>query len=314
MVSFRLATTIMASVALPAIAIWFQKGVSGRFHPDVEAVAAESLNTNPRREACHPNKGLVIPSCVYGGTTWKVIALGDSHVNALISAIEQGQPKGDAGVVQWTYSGCPYVPGMKKTPLAQAEEGGMQYKCAEFIAWAESRLNTVPSSIPVVIIGRYAASAFGGSEEQQGSKIPTVYFSKMYQTPHATFLNEFAEHITNSACELAKHRKVYMVRPIPEMSVDVPKTLARRMNFGLTGDLSIPIDSYRMRNDWVWAAQNEARDRCGIKILNPLPYLCSDEKCYGSKDGHPLYHDDNHLSEFGNKLLAPMFAAVFQEM
>ncbi|WP_426148754.1 SGNH hydrolase domain-containing protein [Polaromonas sp. DSR2-3-2] len=28
--------------------------------------------------------------------------------------------------------------------------------------------------------------------------------------------------------------------------------------------------------------------------------------------GRPLYFDDDHLSEYGNKLLVPMFAEVFQ--
>jgi hypothetical protein len=48
-----------------------------------------------------------------------------------------------------------------------------------------------------------------------------------------------------------------------------------------------------------------------VKILNPLPYLCDDQKCDGTRDGMPLYVDDNHLSERGNRLLVPMFKQVF---
>ena len=62
----------------------------------------------------------------------------------------------------------------------------------------------------------------------------------------------------------------------------------------------------------MWAAQDAARYQCGIKILDRLPYLCHDGRCYGNRDEHPLYHDNNHLSECGNKLLAPMFAEVFR--
>ncbi|MNR57325.1 hypothetical protein D3C85_1780750 [compost metagenome] len=42
-----------------------------------------------------------------------------------------------------------------------------------------------------------------------------------------------------------------------------------------------------------------------------MPYLCNEQNCYGSRDGWPLYVDDDHLSEFGNRLLIPMFAQVF---
>lgn len=45
--------------------------------------------------------------------------------------------------------------------------------------------------------------------------------------------------------------------------------------------------------------------------MHPLPYLCHDGRCWGSKDGRPLYYDDDHLSEYGNKLLVPMFKQVW---
>jgi hypothetical protein len=96
------------------------------------------------------------------------------------------------------------------------------------------------------------------------------------------------------------------------MGVDVPRIQSRRMAFGLATDISISLKQYHERNDWVWAAQDAAHAQCGVEILDPLPYLCHDGRCYGSKDGRPLYHDDNHLSEFGNKLLLPMFAEVFR--
>jgi hypothetical protein len=73
-----------------------------------------------------------------------------------------------------------------------------------------------------------------------------------------------------------------MVRPIPEIGFDVPKTLSRA--------------------------------QCGIKILDPTAYLCRNGNCYGSQNGRPLYHDDDHLSEFGNKLLMPLFKQVFDEL
>jgi hypothetical protein len=163
-----------------------------------------------------------------------------------------------------------------------------------------------------VIIGRYAAYAFGRNEDRLGTSVPLAYFSKIYPVTTPEFLSEFAQQITRSACELAKRRTVYLLRPIPEMGFDVPKTLSRRMAWGITGDVSISMEDYRKRNDWVWAAQDAARNQCGIKILDPTRYLCRDGRCYGSQSGRPLYFDDNHLSEFGNRLLVPMFAEVFQ--
>jgi peptidoglycan/LPS O-acetylase OafA/YrhL len=303
----------LVAVVLPAVAVWKQQGVSGRFAPAVELAAAEGNNSNPRRAKCHVSRGLAMPSCVFGGTDWKVIALGDSHASALVTGMAKAQSKGKAGVVQWTYSGCAFVVGMKLIPTTGARNDP-DYKCAEFIAWAQTRFADLPTSIPVVVINRYAALAFGPNEDRRLVEAPEVYFSKMYDRTTPEFLAEFAKHITISACELAKHRTVYLVRPIPEMGFDVPKTLSRRMAFGQTDDFFVTRDAYQKRNAWVWAAQDAARDQCGIKILDPTPYLCHDGRCYGSQNGRPLYHDDDHLSEFGNKLLVPMFAEVFDDL
>jgi len=301
---------VSVAVALPAVAIWKQQGVSGRFAHNIELAAAEGNNRNPRRAECHPGDGLKFPSCVYGGKSWKVIVVGDSHAEALVSGVAFAQTKGDAGVVQWTYSGCPFLPSLKHTTRHLAAQHP-DFRCQEFIAWASSGLKTLPAKIPVIIINRYAQAALGHNEDRHLVDVPEVYFSKVYDHASPEFLAEFAQHITQSACQLAKNRTVYMMRPIPEMGFDVPKTLSRRMVVGLNDDLSIPIADYRQRNAWVWAAQDAARDQCGIKILDPIPYLCRDGRCYGSLSGRPLYADDDHLSEFGNKRLKPMFTQVF---
>jgi len=303
-------TGVVMLVFFPALAVWAQKGVTGRFSPQVELAAAESSNSNPRLAECHRGEGSTFPSCVYGGTDWKVIVVGDSHANALVSGLVQAQSNGNAGVVQWSYSNCPFLPGLKKLPSAQRAD----YKCAEFISSVASRESDLPASIPIVVIARYASLAFGANEEQNELEAPEVHFSKIYTTSTPQFLDEFASHITSSACELAKRRTVYLVRPIPEMGFDVPRTLSRRMAFGLADELSISMDAYRKRNAWVWAAQDAARDLCGVKILDPLPYLCHDGRCYGNKGGRPLYYDDDHLSEFGSSLLVPMFAEVFRKL
>lgn len=305
---------VAVAVTLPAVVVWKLQGVAGRFAPRIELVAAQTYNFNPRRDECHPSKGLEPPNCVYGGKDWKVIVVGDSHADALVTGLAKAKAHGDAGVVQWTYSGCQFVPGIQKTPAFMGIMGGDHYKCSEFIELAESRLTTLSTSIPLVIINRYAQAAFGKNEERNATDIPIVFFSRIYDRATSQFLDEFASHITQSACQLAKRRTVYMVRPIPEMGFDVPKTLSRRMIFGKNNDLSIPIEDYRKRNAWVWAAQDAARDQCGIKILDPTPYLCHDGRCYGSQNGMPLYVDDDHLSEFGNKLLVPMFAEVFNTL
>jgi hypothetical protein len=102
-----------------------------------------------------------------------------------------------------------------------------------------------------------------------------------------------------------------MVRPIPEMKVPVPQFMARYKMMRSDQRVSIPLTEYYSRHQFVFALQDEAKKRCGVEILDPLPYLCDKERCYGDLNGRPLYFDDDHLSEFGNKILVPMFAKIF---
>lgn len=312
---FRRGATLLVLIAsvifVSATGIRMLDGISGRFSPVVEAAAAEANNINPRREECHPAKGRISPSCIWGGNDWGAIALGDSHVSASITGLAAAVPDNTMGVVQWSYSGCPYIPGLHFSPEKKAKLG-RDYQCEEFIKWAMVQFEHVPHNIPVVIIGRYATLISGANESGKSSQHPQIYFTES-KTPHPkNLIDELSQHITDSACELANKRTVYLMRPIPEMKFDVPKTLSRRIAFGLRGDVSIPIEEYRKRNDWLWAAQDKANKKCGAKILDPLPYLCRDGRCYGSQNGRPIYSDDNHLSEFGNKLITPMFHQVFK--
>ena len=304
--------SMVVAVAVPAAAVKGDKGVAGRFAPAVERAAAEAGNIHPRRTECHSLKGRESPSCMFGGPNLTVIAVGDSHVAAMVSAIAQSLPDAQAGVMQWSYSGCQFVAGMKKVDSIR-DKLGSDYQCGEFVEWARARLESIPADVPLVIIGRYAQSAFGMNDERRNINVPEVYFSQPVAETTPAFLDEFSRSVVDSACQLAKLRRVYMVRPTPEMGFDVPRTLSRRMAWGRTADVSIPIEEYRKRNSWIWAAQDTARNQCGVRILDPSAYLCDKQRCFGSKNGMPLYYDDDHLSEYGNKLLVPMFSEMFRK-
>jgi hypothetical protein len=49
-------------------------------------------------------------------------------------------------------------------------------------------------------------------------------------------------------------------------------------------------------------------------VLDPAPLFLDKDGRYGvEKDGTILYYDDEHLSEEGSMLLAPLFEPVFHD-
>lgn len=292
-----------AMVVAPGLGVVARDGVAGRFVPEIEAVAAEARNFNPRREECNLNTGIASPSCVYGGPRIDAVVIGDSHANALVTAVAAALPTAAQGVMEWSYSACPTLEG------AHLQEASGR-RCSEFVDWTLEQLKRVPATTPVVIINRHGQYVFGDIVDEDHPATPWVYFTQRYATPEPAFRKEYTDRLTAMACRLAKDHPVYLVRPVPEMSRDVPST-ARAMVWGERQEVGITLASYHRRHDFIWAAQDAARDQCGVKILDPLPYLCADGVCRGAHAGRPIYFDDDHMSEYGNKLLVPMFAEVF---
>jgi peptidoglycan/LPS O-acetylase OafA/YrhL len=309
----RIGTIVMVSVLaaaiLPAALIWSHKGIGGRFSTTAEVAANEANNRNPRKAQCHVSQGATSPSCVYGDGAHQVLVVGDSHADAVIGSVASVAALHNAQVVQWTYSGCPIVDGMKKTP-AEVARLPANDQCAAFINWVGTQEQGTAPGAPVLMVNRYALAAMGPNESPEEGSTPHVFFSRVSAVANPAYLAEFGKALTATACRAARQRPVYLMRPIPEMGVDVPRTLSRRLAMGMSGDLTLPMAEYWKRNKWVWDAQDAAQAQCGAHILDPLPYLCRDGSCYGSLHGRPLYADDNHLSEYGSHLLAPLFSQM----
>lgn len=295
-------TLVIAGIG---VIVNFKQGINGRFYPTIESISQEYLNRNPRRDECILISGFESPSCTFGGDHLKAIVVGDSHAEAVVSAVAAAATSNDpnSAVMEWSYNACPTLQGVHNFAREQ---------CGQFIDWAINKLESVPKNVPVIIINRHAQYALGNNENKKQNNTPQVYFSKPYTTPKIEFLEEYSQHLVSTACNIAKTRTVYLVRPFPEMGRHVPNSMARSATFGMIKKISLDITSYHQRQDFIWRAQDIARDKCGIKILDPLPYLCSEKECFGAKDNRPLYLDDNHLSEYGNKTLIPMFAEVFR--
>ncbi|MNP65808.1 hypothetical protein D3C76_1614360 [compost metagenome] len=67
-----------------------------------------------------------------------------------------------------------------------------------------------------------------------------------------------------------------------------------------------------MRNKLALAAIDAAASQCNARVIDPVPYLCPNGRCMGSKNGVPLYFDDNHLVDAGNEQLDGLFKDFFK--
>ncbi|WP_442113598.1 acyltransferase family protein [Pseudomonas sp. NUPR-001] len=270
----------------------------------------DSSLRNPRLRECFVNasKNKIINSqCTYGGNELGAIVIGDSHAASIVRAVERSLPSKSLNVLDWELHSCATILGLKLIT-------DPKNTCSEFLSLAVAKQKTLPTNVPIIIVNRWSSYLFGPNEPDRKSEVstPTFYIDKPYPPSAPELLAKMREGIITTACEFAKTRPVYLVRPFPELKISVPKTMARRAFIpGNNKRVFISMEEYMQRNHFVWEAQDAASKKCGAKILNPLPYLCNDGKCYGDHNGTPIYVDDDHLNEHGGDVLIPMFSDAF---
>ncbi|MBN2884305.1 acyltransferase, partial [Patescibacteria group bacterium] len=277
----------------------------------VNVAAAEANNFFKKRDECFRSLdvGTNPPGCVVGGEQPAVILIGDSHSYSVVTGLANSlKNKGD-GVKYWGLSSCPTIKGVFFTKLFLTQEE----RCNDFNDWVFNQVEELPEKYPLVIVNRTSWYLWGNEFDTSGKKIPMIKFSNGHgSAAPSNFSSEFNEQYVKTICDYTNKRKVFLVRPIPEMPSNVPNNLSRSIMFGSNGDdIKITLVEYHKRNIDAWNAQDMAAKKCGAKILNPLPYLCDNEYCYGARNNRPIYFDNNHLSEYGNKLLIPMFEEIF---
>ena len=299
--------TTVALVGISAVSVQLLV-FDGRISEKIETIAKEANNTYSDQNKCinistKTNKPI---DCKFNNLELGVISTGDSHASAVFTALGVAAEKSGFNAMHWAKNGCPTLKG--------AEFQNRALGCYAFNEEAFLRLNSEFKHLPVVLVSRLTRALIGGNEDDISAQgVPHVYFKEQINDGFSqAYQSQFEASLVETSCMLAKDRAVYLVRPIPEMGIHVPKTLSRNMIFGRdSSDIRITLNEYHQRHDFVWKAQDLASEQCGVKILNPLLYLCDEQYCYSSKEGRPLYLDDNHMSEYGNKLLVPMFEQVF---
>mgnify|MGYP003111274283 FL=1 len=304
---------ILTLALVPAGFVYLQDGINGRLPAAAERAAAEAWNIDPRRDECMAGAGDEFPWCRYGGSDIRAMVVGDSHASSLFTAVaaavQKDEPDNpDAGILASAYNGCP--------TLLEGSSRDSTEECRAFNDYLMAKTQTVASDVPLIIVNRssvyHLGSSIPGDKDYQR---PLLSYGQPHARPHDRLTNQYFDDLVATACHFAGQRPVYLVRPIPEMRVDVPRSMARRHVLNQTGEVRLRREIYDRRQAAVWQAQDRAVRQCGVQVLDPTEVLCDQEYCYGSQNGRPLYYDEDHLSEFGNKtIIRPLLVPQHTQM
>jgi peptidoglycan/LPS O-acetylase OafA/YrhL len=275
-------------------------------YPDAVVIASkEARNKNPHK--CIGTKEF---TCFIGNNkNIKAIIVGDSHADALTTTVSHSINLQQGGMIALTKSGCPFVLNIMSTKIGDA--------CYKENIRRMDYLSSHYFGVPVFLVSRTGVYLYGQTNPQRINDIkdtqPLIYFTNRYSQATESLHAEFENNLNLTVSELLVNHPVYLVQPTPEMRRNIPKTLARNIFNGTNSDdLSIDYNLYIQRNKHVRQLISRTAAENGILVLDPVPYLCFDGRCMAQLKGRPIYYDGDHMSEYGNKLLAPMFRSALE--
>jgi peptidoglycan/LPS O-acetylase OafA/YrhL len=308
-------STIKDVLKVKPIYIVFTIGVLGSFlfltngadwHYDNRVVIAnmESENKNPYR-CMAENK---FPCYIGNSENIKAIMVGDSHAESLTTSLASVFDLDVDGIIALNKASCPLILNMMSTKTGS--------ECLDENSKRIKYLEENYPEVPLFWVARTAAYIYGQSNPDRindvRDKQPSIYFTKHYSHSSPELLDELEKNINDTISLLVSNRPVYMILPTPEMRRNIPKSISRSLllsdelpNFSLDKSLYLERNSPIIFILKVVAKNNNA------EVLDPTAYLCEKNKCISQVEGRPIYLDGDHLSEYGNKILTPMFKSVF---
>jgi len=294
---FLSSTAMVFTIGMIGVLIFNTKGVPERtsFYQSFVDI------NNPRSSECnvYPNSDLKSPLCVYGNrNNILAIVLGDSHSNATVTAVEKSMRALSGGTLFMGADGCFSLINIFNSYFK---------RCNEYNAWVrETILNDdMLHGLPIVIINNLGGNLIGN-----GNK--TIYVNEV-AFGSKNYIKQFTEEYKTILCELRKTNPIFIVQPTPKMSTNVSDYLVRKELFDIGEDnLHVSISEHNAVNTQSLALLADVANSCDIVLLDPIPYMCTNNSCPAIKENQAIYYDRNHLSEFGNKLLVPMFEKIWK--
>lgn len=287
------AVSVVAVAAITASVVKDYPAVRFAFVEQSQPAYTSKLYT----QECYPND-FEAADCKLGSGDVSVIIFGDSHAQSTAAAVQVENPQAS---LSWARGGCPTLLNF------EMQDKDLERKCKGFNKLKMEALQTTHLGVPVILFSR--AALYSDPGRDNGFR---VYFDGNKKLSTQAFAEKYTQEYTRTVCSIAEHHPVSIVRPIPEMPFSVYKGINLQSRIlGSKSDISVPVADYEKRAQIANAAIDSAAKQCGAQVLDPVPYLCPNGQCMGSKDGVPLYFDDNHLVDAGNKQLKGLFATFF---
>ena len=296
-----LLVALIILVSLISYKISQSSGYSWRFNEDVLMASNEANNKYDlqRSKNCTIDEVFKFKVCTFGNYNNEgLILYGDSHASSIISALSEAT---NTNIIYFINQ-CPVIFDSKLKSKTSSK------KCAVFHNQFKEYIK-IKNDLPILIVSRFAAQLYGPNESK------TKNYGLVYNTIYADELDLndeelYLKRLNETFCEISDNNSLYVMEPIPEIGFDVPSRLSRKIFLNKITKTGTSLNAYTNRNQNILREIEKTRNYCNVKVLKTTDHLCIDNFCNANEGAQPLYFDDDHLSETGNKKLIRLFKEI----
>ena len=301
----------MSAILAFGLVIPGQRGWPGRLEPDVRRIAAGHNEHAAIRDACYETNANDVRKdrlCRTGHASAPAtfIVWGDSHARALVYAVGRAASTYGRSGLMAPQPGCPPV--LDVNPIGQRRN----LQCSKTAAAVLDYLRAHREIKDVILISRWALLIEGTFYAPESGQTVLLSDREVRAQDRAQNPRIFERALYRTVDELAAaHKRIWIVGPVPEVGVNVPRALANARRFGFDVDIGPSRTAFEARQNVTLAILGGAARR-GATLVPVHEALCNEVTCsVESVEGKPLYYDDDHLSYSGGRTIVPALQAIF---
>ena len=209
-----------------------------------------------------------------------IVLWGDSHAEHFMPALAEIYPNHD--IHELVFESCP--------PIVEATSFLLRNKqsCAVFNLDVMKHLKSLGSRLDGLYISARWPMYFGQYPILVG------HVTEPADYPHQQMYQSIHSGLTDTLNQLASLSvKVSIIAPLPSLTNSAPKCIVRnptsKCNISRSASDTFTNPSYL-------ALQEIIKPHASMKLIDLHPYFCDALTCFASKNGRPIFTDDNHIT------------------
>jgi peptidoglycan/LPS O-acetylase OafA/YrhL len=241
-----------------------------------------------------------------------IAIIGDSHAHVMYPGISKIAQQHGYGVILLANSGCPPLIGFKRGRNKKEID-----HCQKKISQIFNVINNIGTKIDKVFFAtRGPVNIHGEVEGKHTDRSVSESLSKAINNIQT--YKAYQKGLRKSFEELNKKtsiKNIYYFLENPELDF-LPKEIIPRpfdvWDLSASGR-TMTKELYLKRMSSYRSTIAQAVKGLDVTVIDPINYMCDQDRCYSYKNNNFLYSDYHHLSVFGSKYLAEKMKDILFE-